>query len=94
MADARACILISPVTCAAHITSTSVSTHSATKQEKLAAAVTVSVGAMMAHPLMAEAAITPSVKNLLLSVVSGGLVLGVIALGITAIASFDPISRQ
>lgn len=68
--------------------------HSATKQEKLAAAVTVSVGAMMAHPLMAEAAVTPSVKNLLLSVVSGGLVLGVIALGITAIASFDPISRQ
>lgn len=49
---------------------------------------------MMAHPLMAEAAVTPSVKNLLLSVVSGGLVLGVIALGITAIASFDPISRQ
>lgn len=58
------------------------------------AGVTVGVGAMMAHPLVAEAAVTPSLKNLLNSVVAGGLVLGAIALAISTVSSFDPVNRK
>jgi hypothetical protein len=62
--------------------------------EKVMAGVTVGVGAMMAHPLVAEAAVTPSLKNLLNSVVAGGLVLGTIALAISTVSSFDPVNRK
>ena len=62
--------------------------------EKVMAGVIVGVGAMMAHPLVAEAAVTPSLKNLLNSVVAGGLVLGTIALAISTVSSFDPVNRK
>jgi hypothetical protein len=62
--------------------------------EKVLAGVTVGVGAMMANPLVAEAAVTPSLKNLLNSLVAGGLVLGTIAVGISAVANFDPVNRK
>lgn len=55
---------------------------------------TAGVAAMMANPLVAEAAVTPSLKNLLSSVVAGGVVLGAIAVGITAVSTFDTISRK
>ena len=58
------------------------------------AGVTVGVAAMMANPLVAEAAVTPSLKNLLSSVVAGGVVLGAIAVGITAVSTFDTINRK
>lgn len=58
------------------------------------AGVTVGMGAMMAHPLVAEAAVTPSLKNLLNSVVAGGLVLGAIAVAVSAVSSFDPVNRK
>ena len=62
--------------------------------EKVAAAVTVGVGAMMANPLVAEAAVTPSLKNLLNSVVAGGVVLGGIAVAVSAVSSFDRIRKE
>ena len=49
---------------------------------------------MMMHPLVAEAAVTPSLKNLLNSVVAGGVVLGGIAAAVSAVSSFDTISRK
>ena len=48
---------------------------------------------MMADPLVAEAAVTPSLRNLLGSVVAGGAVLGGIVFAISAISSFDPVAR-
>ena len=57
------------------------------QQEQLVAGVTVGVAAMMAHPLVAEAAVTPSLKNLLNSLVAGGLVLGAIVLAITGVSN-------
>ncbi|KIZ05412.1 hypothetical protein MNEG_2547 [Monoraphidium neglectum] len=70
---------------------------SAQKQERAAAAVTAGVisgvGAMMASPLMAEAAVTPSLKNFLYSLIAGGVVLGGIAVAITAVSTFDPVKR-
>lgn len=58
------------------------------------AGVTVGVATMMAHPLVAEAAVTPSLKNLVNSLVAGGLVLGLIAAAITGVANFDPVNRR
>lgn len=71
--------------------------NSAQKQERAAAAITAGVvsgvGAMMANPLVAEAAVTPSLRNFLYSLLAGGAVLGVIAAAITAVANFDPVKR-
>ena len=53
----------------------------------------VGVGAAMAHPLVAEAAVTPSLKNLLNSVVAGGVVLGAIVAAVSAVSAFDPIRK-
>lgn len=64
------------------------------KTEALVAGVSAGVAAMMANPLVAEAAVTPSLKNLLNSVVAGGVVLGLIAAAITAVSSFDPVNRK
>lgn len=64
------------------------------KREALVAGVTMGVATMMAHPLVAEAAVSPSLKNLLNSVVAGGVVLGGIAFAVTAVSSFDTISRK
>ena len=58
----------------------------------MAAAVTVGVATMMANPLVAEAAVSPSLKNLLNSVVAGGVVLAVIAGAVTAVSNFDQVS--
>jgi len=62
--------------------------------EKVVAGVTVGVGAMMANPLVAEAAVTPSLKNLLNSLVAGGVVLGTIATAVSAVSSFDKIRKE
>jgi hypothetical protein len=57
------------------------------------AALIASVGAALSSPLAAEAAVTPSLNNFLLSLVAGGTVLVVIAGGITLISNFDPVNR-
>jgi hypothetical protein len=69
--------------------------HSAErKREALMAGVTVGVATMMANPLVAEAAVTPSLKNLLNSVIAGAVVLGIIAAAVTAVSAFDPLTRK
>ena len=70
--------------------------YSAQRKQELAlpAAVTAAVGAVMANPLVAEAAVTPSLKNLINSVVAGSVVLGAIALAITAVSNFDRVVRR
>lgn len=47
----------------------------------------------MASPLVAEAAVTPSLKNFLLSLVAGATVLAGIAGAVTAVSNFDPVKR-
>lgn len=48
----------------------------------------------MASPLVAEAAVTPSLQNFLGSLVAGGVVLGGIALAITTVSKFDTVNRD
>ena len=67
---------------------------SAQKQSvALPAAVVAATGAALAHPLVAEAAVTPSLQNFLYSLVAGATVLGAIALAITAVSNFDRVQR-
>jgi|TARA_B100000401_G_scaffold420833_1_gene346607 hypothetical protein len=56
--------------------------------------VTVGTAAALANPLVAEAAVTPSLKNTLLSVVAGGLVLGAIAAAVIGVSTFDKVNRK
>ena len=53
------------------------------QQLALPAGLVAGAGAMLAHPLVAEAGVTPSLKNLLFSVVAGGFVLSAIAIAVT-----------
>eukprot|EP00355_Strombidium_rassoulzadegani_P010619 CAMPEP_0168620204 /NCGR_PEP_ID=MMETSP0449_2-20121227/7008_1 /TAXON_ID=1082188 /ORGANISM="Strombidium rassoulzadegani, Strain ras09" /LENGTH=110 /DNA_ID=CAMNT_0008661185 /DNA_START=75 /DNA_END=407 /DNA_ORIENTATION=+ len=66
---------------------------SADKREQALAAATVTAGAIMTQAAPAEAALPPSLKNLLLSVVAGGVVLGAIFTAVSAVAQFDQVSR-
>ena len=43
---------------------------------------------------LSTAAVSPSLKNLLLSVLAGGSVLVVIAVGVVAVSSFDKVTRK
>ena len=63
----------------------------AKRKEAVAAAVTVGVATMLTNPLVAEAAVTPSLKNLLNSVVAGGVVLATIAGAIGWVSNFDKV---
>lgn len=55
---------------------------------------TTALVSSLSSPLVAEAAITPSLKNTLLSVVAGGVVLGAIAAAVIGVSSFDKVSRK
>ncbi|KAK7328869.1 hypothetical protein VNO77_22997 [Canavalia gladiata] len=55
-----------------------------------AAALTVS----MMVPDVAEAAVSPSLKNFLLSIAAGGVVLAVIVGAVIGVANFDPVKRS
>lgn len=50
--------------------------------------------AMLSHPLYAEAAVTPSLKNLLNSLVAGGVVLALIVAAVAGVSAFDPVARR
>ncbi len=64
------------------------------KQIALPATVSAGLVAMLSHPLYAEAAVTPSLKNLLNSLVAGGLVLAAIVAAVSGVAAFDPVARR
>ena len=61
---------------------------------KMSAAVVATTGAVVAHPLAAEAAVTPSLKNLLQSVLAGGTVLFLIFGAVSVVAQFDTVARK
>ncbi|GER51646.1 photosystem II reaction center X protein [Striga asiatica] len=56
----------------------------------------VAVAASMAVPEVAQAAetLTPSLKNFLLSIAAGGVVLVVIAGAVVGVSNFDPVKRS
>ncbi|KAG8099125.1 hypothetical protein GUJ93_ZPchr0013g37333 [Zizania palustris] len=70
---------------------------SASMKEKAAAGLTAAaVAAALVLPDVAEAAqggLTPSLKNFLLSIVSGGVVLVAIVGAVVAVSNFDPVKR-
>uniref|UniRef100_A0A0A9GM15 Ultraviolet-B-repressible protein n=1 Tax=Arundo donax TaxID=35708 RepID=A0A0A9GM15_ARUDO len=70
---------------------------SASMKEKVTAGLTAAaVSTAMVLPDIAEAAqggLTPSLKNFLLSIVSGGVVLVAIVGAVVAVSNFDPVKR-
>eukprot|EP00230_Micromonas_polaris_P008019 CAMPEP_0117625806 /NCGR_PEP_ID=MMETSP0802-20121206/1094_1 /TAXON_ID=38833 /ORGANISM="Micromonas sp., Strain CCMP2099" /LENGTH=171 /DNA_ID=CAMNT_0005429905 /DNA_START=43 /DNA_END=559 /DNA_ORIENTATION=+ len=64
------------------------------KVEKMTAALTAASAAALANPLVAEAAMTPSLKNTLLSVAAGGIVLAAIGVAVVGVSTFDKIGRK
>lgn len=76
---------------------TVVRASSASVQEKLTAGLTAAaVAAALVLPEVAEAAspgLSPSLKNFLLSIVSGGVVFAGIAGAVVAVSNFDPVKR-
>ncbi|KAF8656596.1 hypothetical protein HU200_060659 [Digitaria exilis] len=67
----------------------------ASMKEKAAAGLTAAAMAtVLVLPDVAEAAqLTPSLKNFLLSIVSGGVVLVAIVGAVVAVSNFDPVKR-
>lgn len=66
-------------------------------ENKVGSLTGVALLAAVVIPEIAEAAqpgISPSLKNLLLSVVAGGAVLTVLAVAIAGFATFDPVKRK
>jgi len=63
-------------------------------KSKASAAMSAAVITSMTSPLLAEASVTPSLKNTLLCVVAGGVVLGAIAAAVIGVSSFDKVSRK
>ncbi|KAK9835741.1 hypothetical protein WJX74_007165 [Apatococcus lobatus] len=66
----------------------------ASRTEVASAIISTSTAAMLASPIAAEAAVTPSLKNLLFSVTAGGVILVVIVAAITFVSNFDPVARR
>merc|ERR1719261_455409 len=63
--------------------------------EKVAAGVTAATGAMLASPLYAEAAsLSPSLKNLIGSVIAGAAVFGGLFGAVYFVSNFDPVTRK
>merc|ERR1712217_86314 len=50
-------------------------------------------GGLLSAPHAAHAAMTPSLQNLLNSVVAGGVVVGAIFAAVAAVSNFDPVDR-
>ncbi|CAN6226543.1 unnamed protein product [Urochloa humidicola] len=73
----------------------SVRASAASMKEKAAAGLTAAaMAAALVVPDVAEAAtLTPSLKNFLLSIVSGGVVLVAIVGAVVAVSNFDPVKR-
>merc|ERR1712007_360446 len=50
-------------------------------------------GGLLSAPHAAHAAMTPSLQNLLNSVLAGGFVIGAILAAVAAVSNFDPVDR-
>ncbi|XP_010273936.1 PREDICTED: uncharacterized protein LOC104609345 [Nelumbo nucifera] len=67
------------------------------KEKAVTGLTAAALTASMVIPEVAEAAgsgITPSLKNFLLSIVAGGVVLSVIVGAVIGVANFDPVKRS
>ncbi|CAM6106759.1 unnamed protein product [Calypogeia fissa] len=67
------------------------------KEMNMAGLTTFALVAATVLPEIAEAAapgVSPSLKNLLLSVVAGGVVLSLIGVAVAGVATFDPVKRR
>lgn len=64
------------------------------RQLQLPVALTTGLAAALANPLVAEADVTPSLKNLLYSVVAGGTIAVIIAAAVTGVSNFDKTKRS
>lgn len=66
------------------------------KEKAITGLTAAALTASMVIPELAEAAdsgVSPSLKNFLLSIVAGGVVLGVIVGAVVSVANFDPVKR-
>ncbi|KAI6682019.1 hypothetical protein NL676_035900 [Syzygium grande] len=63
------------------------------KEKAIAAATAAALAASMVVPEVAEAAVSPSLKNFLLSIGAGGVVLGALIGAVVGVANFDPVKR-
>ncbi|XXG81710.1 hypothetical protein AAC387_Pa09g2283 [Persea americana] len=70
---------------------------SSMKEKAIAGLTAVALTAAMVIPEAAEAAqpgFSPSLKNFLLSIVSGGVVLGALVGAVIGVSNFDPVKRS
>lgn len=67
---------------------------SSLKEKAVTGLTAAALTASMMVPDVAEAAVTPSLKNFLLSIVAGGVVLGLIVGAVIGVANFDPVKRS
>ena len=66
----------------------------ASMKEKVVTGLTAAaMTASMMVPDVAEAAVSPSLKNFLLSIAAGGVVLAVIVGAVVGVSNFDPVKR-
>ncbi|TKY54435.1 cytochrome c oxidase assembly protein subunit 15 [Spatholobus suberectus] len=67
----------------------------ASVKEKVVTGLTAAaLTASMMVPDVAEAAVTPSLKNFLLSIAAGGVVAAVLVGAVIGVANFDPVKRS
>ncbi|XP_021654336.2 uncharacterized protein LOC110645457 [Hevea brasiliensis] len=71
--------------------------HAYLKEKAVTGLIAAVLTASVVIPEVAEAAgpgISPSLKNFLLSIVAGGLVVGILVGAVIAVANFDPVKRS
>lgn len=67
------------------------------KEQNIALPTTIALVAAAVLPEIAEAAqpgVSPSLRNLLFSVIAGGVVLGGIGIAVSGVSVFDPVKRK